>query len=294
MSLLTGITQTNEVEGVDKKYVNDKLDLKLTKSGDSMSGQLDMNDNKIIDLATPTNNSDASTKKYVDDGLSGKLDVAGGQMTGPLGLGNGRLWDVADPTLDTNGANKRYVDNKHALTLLKSGGTMTGEINMGDDKITGLKTPTNDTDASTKKYVVDQIASVPKKSNYFVFEFRSTANQSWKQAENLTGHCFFTNSRNVKITLLAHVFDDDNSLPTKLSLSYWIFWWDKAGTENSDYSISKVYNSKHAISGTSLQSYPINRSLTISDITALTIKYRYLHSRSVGNESSLHCLIEYV
>ena len=294
MSLLTGIVQTNEVEGVDKKYVNDKLNLKLTKSGDSMSGNLDMNDNKIVDLKTPTDNTDASTKKYVDDKASLKLDLAGGAMTGPLGLGNGRLWDVADPTLDTNGANKRYVDNKHALGLLKSGGTMTGEINMGDDKITSLATPTEDTDAATKKYVDDSIPSVPTESNYFVFEFKSTGNQSWTQAQNPTGFCFFTNNRDIKITLLAHTFDDDNSLPTKFSLSYWIFYWTKAGVEKQDYSISRVYNSKHAISGTSLQSYPINRSLTLNDISALTIRYRYLHSGSVGNESTLHCLIQYI
>ena len=299
MSLHTGIEPSKEIDVSHlniptKKYVDDQDKLRLGKSGGTLTGGLSMDDNKITDLGTPTANTHASTKKYVDDQAALKLDIGGGQMTGPLSLGGDRLWDVADPTLSTNAATKNYVDTKHALALLKSGGTMTGEINMGDDKITGLATPTDNADASTKKYVDDAIATVPKESNYFVFEFRSTANQRWKQAENLTGHMFWTNNRNVKLTILGHTFDDDNSLPSKFSLSYWIFWSTKAGVEKSDYSISRVYNAKHPVSGTSLQSYPINRSLTINDITALTIKYRYLHSGNIGNESALHCLIEYV
>jgi cytoskeletal protein CcmA (bactofilin family) len=39
---------------------------KVAKSGDTMSGVLDMGSNKIVDLAAPTANSDASTKGYVD------------------------------------------------------------------------------------------------------------------------------------------------------------------------------------------------------------------------------------
>ena len=299
MSLHTGIEPSQEINVSElniptKKYVDDQDKLRLSKSGGTLTGGLSMDDNKITDLETPTANSHAATKKYVDDQAALKLDLAGGQMTGPLGLGNGRLWGVADPTSPTNGANKRYVDNKHALTLLKSGGTMTGEINMGDDKITGLKTPTNDTDASTKKYVDDQIA-LQKESNYFVFEFKSAANDTWKQAENLTGHMFWTNSRDIKITLLAHVFDDDNSLPSTLPLSYWIYWWSKTGVESNNWSTFwKIKCTKSSVSGSALQSYPVGKSLTINDIKALTIKYRYIHSGSVGNESALHCLIEYV
>ena len=299
MSLHTGIEPSQEIDVSQlniptKKYVDDQDNLKLSKSGGTLTGGLSMDDNKITDLGTPTANTHASTKKYVDDQAALKLDLSGGSMTGPLGLGNGRLWDVGTPTLDTNGANKKYVDDKHALSLLKSGGTMTGEINMGDDKITNLATPTNNTDASTKKYVDDKIAAVPKVSHYFVFEFKSTSNQSWRQAEYLTGHMFWTNNRDIKLTILSHVFDDDNTLPSKFSLSYWIFYWTKTGVEKNDYSISRVNSSKHAVSGTALQSYPINRSISFNDITALTIKYRYLHSGSVGNESALHCLIEYI
>ena len=69
-----------EIDLTNKKYVDEqdtklqtKINLKVSKWGDSMTGELDMNDNKITDLGTPTNNSDASTKKYVDDEFTNKI-----------------------------------------------------------------------------------------------------------------------------------------------------------------------------------------------------------------------------
>jgi len=43
------------------------IDSKVAKSGDFMTGQLDMGNNKISNLATPNSNSDAATKFYVDN-----------------------------------------------------------------------------------------------------------------------------------------------------------------------------------------------------------------------------------
>lgn len=41
----------------------------VMKSGSTMSGNLDMNGNKVVGLGVPTNDTDAATKKYVDDQL---------------------------------------------------------------------------------------------------------------------------------------------------------------------------------------------------------------------------------
>ena len=231
MSLHTGIVPSSEIDVSElniptKKYVDDQDNLKLAKSGGTLTGGLSMDDNKITDLGTPSANNHASTKKYVDDQAALKLDLAGGSMTGPLGLGNGRLWDVGTPTLDTNGANKKYVDDKHALSLLKSGGTMTGELDMDDNKITDLATPTNNADAATKKYVDDQISGIPNNSVYHVFEFRSVTNNTYTLAQNLTGHIFWTNDKPVKITILGHVFDDDNPI-SQMNLYYRINFWTR-------------------------------------------------------------------
>ena len=69
--LASGPLDTN---AVNKKYVDDqdntlqtRINLKLSTWGGQMTGELDMNDNKISYLGTPTNNTDAANKKYVDD-----------------------------------------------------------------------------------------------------------------------------------------------------------------------------------------------------------------------------------
>lgn len=54
---------TGEAKERYDNYENDKL----SKSGDTMSGDLSMSSNQIKDLATPTLDTDAATKKYVDD-----------------------------------------------------------------------------------------------------------------------------------------------------------------------------------------------------------------------------------
>jgi hypothetical protein len=46
------------------------ISAKVAKSGDTMTGALDMGSNKITSLATPTVNSDASTKSYVDSEIT--------------------------------------------------------------------------------------------------------------------------------------------------------------------------------------------------------------------------------
>ena len=175
---------------------------------------------------------------------------------------------------------------------------MTGEINMGDDKITGLATPTNDTDASTKKYVDDSvstgIASVPKESSYYNFLFRSGSNNAWIQPAGTVGRVFFTNDRDVKITMLAHIFDSDNTV-SNLNLYYKIVYWTKTQVKKTSKTFVKTNNNKSiAITGTWLNVFFIDESITISDIKCFRIEYKYFHTGNLGNESAVHCLIEYV
>ena len=347
MSLHTGIEPSKEIDVSElnipaKKYVDDQDNLKLAKSGGTLTGGLSMDDNKITDLGTPTANTHASTKKYVDDQAALKLDLAGGSMTGPLSLGNMRLWDVANPTGNTNGANKqyvdaqdtalralcvlkagstmsgalnmggskitslgtptlntdastkKYVDERDNLMVLKAGDTMSGALNMGGSKITNLETPTANTDASTKKYVDDKILSVPKESNYFTFQFPSVINNTFKQSSQLQGFLFWTNDRDIKLTILAHVFDDDNAL-SNLNLYYKVVYWTKAKVKKTNTSIWKTnVNEYVSIDGTWMQSFGIFKSITLTDISCFTLEYKYFHTGNLGNESAAHCLIEYV
>lgn len=150
----------------------------VKKSGDTMTGALDMQNHKVTNVAAPTETADAVNKGYVDTAISGLTDgttampyvkKAGDTMTGALNL--------PAPTENANAANKKYVDDADAVLnaaiqkevqdrttaiagiqteidgvsgdlsgyLPLTGGTMTGALN--------VQPPTEDANAATKAYV---------------------------------------------------------------------------------------------------------------------------------------------
>jgi len=110
----------------------------------SMSANLNLNSNKIINLATPTLATDASTKGYVDTVAGGYLKLDGtNAMTANLNAGTNRVINVVDPTGAQDAATKAYAD----LKVAKAGDTMSGNLAMGANKITGLANGTLANDA---------------------------------------------------------------------------------------------------------------------------------------------------
>lgn len=100
----------------------------VKKAGDTMSGTLNMGNNKVSSIGTPTEDADAATKKYVDDKVSGaayKLPIASGSTLGGIKVGTG-LNITADGTLSATGTG----ETGDYLPL--SGGTMKGDIVMQD------------------------------------------------------------------------------------------------------------------------------------------------------------------
>lgn len=54
-------------DAANKRYVDNQDALKVSKSGDTMSGDLNMGTNRITSLSSPALFDDAATKQYVDD-----------------------------------------------------------------------------------------------------------------------------------------------------------------------------------------------------------------------------------
>ena len=115
-----------------------------------MTGNLNLNNNKIVGLATPTSNTDAATKKYVDDNagspdLSDYLEKDGTvAMTGDLNLNNNKIINLSKPTQDNEAVTKDYADklvhhtavqpshyNDQFAYLMSSGSQWTDEIDTG-------------------------------------------------------------------------------------------------------------------------------------------------------------------
>jgi hypothetical protein len=83
----------------------------VQKTGDTMTGDLDMGGNELQNLAAPSAPTDAANKDYVDTGLAGKLSLAGGTMTGALNMGNNPITVLSSPSASSDAANKGYVDS---------------------------------------------------------------------------------------------------------------------------------------------------------------------------------------
>ena len=165
----------------------------VKKSGDTMSGALNMQKHKVTNVAAPTETADAANKGYVDTAVSGLtsgttalpyVKKAGDTMTGALNL--------PAPTENANAANKKYVDDADAVLnaaiqkevqdrktaisgiqteidgvtgdlsgyLPLTGGTMTGNIDMTGHVIYNLPVPTNGGDAASKTYVDNVISGL--------------------------------------------------------------------------------------------------------------------------------------
>ena len=140
-------------EPATKNYTDNNFFLK--NGSKPMTGNINMNNNKIVGLKKPTANNDAATKKYVDDSkVDGnvflKLDGTR-SMTGNLNMNNKRILNIPAP----NGPNQSIPLAYGDLAYLHVDGSnkMTNNLNMDNKKITNLYPPTNNSDTATKFYV---------------------------------------------------------------------------------------------------------------------------------------------
>ncbi len=125
----------------------------LSASGFTMTGDIDMGDNKILKLADPITPKSAANKEYVDNNF---LSKHGGLILGDIGMSGQSITNLNPVPQNFNDAvTKRYVDNSISLAggLSITGITMQGDINMDGHNVIGLSDPTNDDMAASKGYV---------------------------------------------------------------------------------------------------------------------------------------------
>ena len=133
------------------------------KNPDQMEDDIDMGDNRILNLKEPTDDKDVANKQYVDTRISNinltqLLPRDGSRaMTNNLDMGDNRIENLKDPIFLQDVVNKRYLDtiisNIDPTHLLPRDGSraMTNNLDMDNHKILNLKDPTDDKDVATKK-----------------------------------------------------------------------------------------------------------------------------------------------
>jgi hypothetical protein len=145
------------------KYYTDNADnLRVLKSGDTMSGNLNMGGNWIQGSNTttpPTGDtliSLAFSQSQINAAIGNYLPLSGGNIVGTINMNNNALINISTPLTSNDAVNKSYVDSQDLLKLNLSGGTISGTINMNSNKITNLPTPLTSNDAVNKLYVDSQ------------------------------------------------------------------------------------------------------------------------------------------
>ncbi len=125
----------------------------LSASGFTMTGDIDMGDNKILKLADPVTSKSATNKEYVDNNF---LSKHGGLILGDIAMSGQSITNLNPTPQNFNDAvTKKYVDDSISLAggLSITGITMAGDIDMSGHNITGLSDPTNDDMAASKGFV---------------------------------------------------------------------------------------------------------------------------------------------
>ena len=172
-------TPTDNDDAANKKYVDDsKVDgsvfLKLDGSR-PMTGNLNMNNKRILNIQNPTGGNEPIPLAYSDIAY---LKVDGSNsMTNNLNMNNKRIINLIT-TNDTDAATKKYVDDKSTNPqdlspfFKKDGSTpMTGNLNLNGNKIFNLEDPASDNDAANKKYIGDHLHQTQVQPSHYKDEF---------------------------------------------------------------------------------------------------------------------------
>lgn len=126
----------------------------VSLSGGTMTGALNMGNNKITMGATPTTTTDVTNKGYVDGVVKVVSDEVDGIIAGTTPISVPVATDAKVGGVKIGAG--LSVDGEGTLStaqtyLSTQGGTMTGAIAMGSQKITGLADATDPGDALNKK-----------------------------------------------------------------------------------------------------------------------------------------------
>ena len=176
-------TPTTNTDASNKKYVddivaankvNDSSFFKLDGSR-KMTGAIDMNNNRILNVPMPNDNNQPTTLIYAN---SNYLRINGSiPMFGDLNMNQKKIKNLKPPTNDSDAANKKYVDDNTGAPdlsdyLEKDGTTtMTGNLNLGGNKIKNLGVPTQDNEAVTKSYVDNLVHHTAVQPSHYEDEF---------------------------------------------------------------------------------------------------------------------------
>ena len=169
--------------GIDLSFANDTY-LRLDGEND-VTGNLNMDLNKIENLGEPTNPRDATNKEYVDNtkgnGIIGEVKDETATLKGNLDFKEKyRIKNLPDPVDGKDGVNRDFVDlrnkilkteieNNYAFEFRDAEYQAKEDLNLKENRIKNLPDPADGKDAVNREYVDEQI----NQNSAFVFKNNS-------------------------------------------------------------------------------------------------------------------------
>jgi len=161
--------------------------LTIGQSGNlTVSGSIDANSSKIVDVSDPDNSRDAATKGYVDTevkGAAGNLSEVlerGSTANQSIDMDSNDIVNLEDPDKSFDAVNRNWTIGRF---VERSGDSVNGSIDMLSHDIQNLQDPDSSQDAATKSYVDSEVSGSAGNLSE-VLEQGSTANQSIEMSGN--------------------------------------------------------------------------------------------------------------
>ena len=197
-------TPTSNTDASTKKYVDDTV--AANKVNDSsffkldgskkMSGNIDMNNNRILNLPMPNGNNQPTTLIYAN---SNYLRINGIiPMFGDLNMNSNKIKNVKTPTDNSDAATKKYVDDNSGSPdlsdYLEKDGTVsvTGNLNLGSNKIINLSNPTESNEAANKDYVDKLVHHNAVQPSHYKNEFAYLMSSASQWTDEIDGGNSYT------------------------------------------------------------------------------------------------------
>ena len=210
-------TPTDNDDAANKKYVDDsKVDgsvfLKLDGTR-SITGNLNMNNNRIINIPAPNANNQPTPLAYTDLAY---LKVDGSNsMTNNLNMNNKRIINVIT-TNNSDAVTKKYVDDSISkqdfTSFFKKDGSnqMTSDLNVGGHKIINLEDPASETDAANKKYVDDHLHQTQVQPSHYKNEFAFLMSSPTQWTDEIDNRTSFIPKKIADLSIKKGNFHDYN------------------------------------------------------------------------------------
>lgn len=144
----------NDSEVINVKWAKGKY---LPLAGGTMSGDLNMSNNKINNIVRSTNNFGVIYKQYVDDNF---VKLSGGTMTGVLNLRQSPTISIIQ-ALNYHAARRFFVGINNPYVYKR--------FDMVNNKIINLADPTDDKDAVNKQFLEQSHIKQSHSDNQFAY-----------------------------------------------------------------------------------------------------------------------------